>query len=171
VFVEDAFDFVDDSCSLPDQVLPEIGELPNLGVLGIGGKNTPDVVRAQPAQEPLPVVPEQRTQGIGISFVGLVHGGIVGLNDDYFSASGFFEFFEQPVVKATDFDDGHVASVLPGFFGEIGEKFVNFVMIGTDLAFLNDFSAFVPDIDCQLVFVLVDSKVQHGRSPWVKGFL
>ncbi|MCL2711012.1 MAG: ISAs1 family transposase, partial [Planctomycetaceae bacterium] len=52
------------------------------------------------------------------------------------------------------------------FFGKGDEKLVNVGMIGTDLSFLHDFALFVSDIDGQMVLVLVDSKIQHGGSPY-----
>ena len=50
----------------------------------------------------------------------------------------------------------------PGFFAEFAEKIVNIRMNGLDLPFLHDFSLFVPKVDGKLVFVLVDTKVQHN---------
>ncbi len=54
------------------------------------------------------------------------------------------------------------------FFCECAEKIVNIGMLGTDLGFLNDISVLISDIDCQLGLVLVDSEIQHWRSPWEK---
>ena len=162
VLVENAFDLVDDSCALLYQMLSEVGELSDLSVLWIGGKNASNAVGPLTASESFSVIPEEFAEGVGVTFVGFMHGGVIGLNDDDFGATGFSEFLEQPVVEATNFDDGHVASVFSCFFNEGGEKIVNIVTIGTDLSFLNDIALFVSDIDGQLTLVLVDSKVQHG---------
>jgi len=169
VFVENAFDFVDDSRSLCYQMLSKIGKLSNLSVLWVSGENAANAVGSLPTSEPFSVVPEEFAEGIGVAFIGLMHGGIVGLNNDDFGAMGLLEFFEEPVVKAADFDNGHVATIFSGFFDESGEKFVNVVTIGTDLAFLDDIALFISDIEGQLVFVLIDSKVQHGGLLKLKG--
>jgi hypothetical protein len=161
VLVDDPFDLVDDLCSLPDEMLSEVSELPNLGLFGRGGKNTSDAEGALAALEPFAVVPKEFAKGVGISFVGLVDGGVVGLNHDDFVTKGFVEFFKQPIVKAADFDDGHKAAMSPGFFAEFAEKIVNIRMKGLDLSFLHDISLFVPKVDGKLIFVLVDTKVQH----------
>ena len=168
VLVENAFDLVDDSCALPHQMLPEVGELSNLGVLRIGRKNASNAIGTLSTAKPIPVIPEQLAEGVGVTFVGFMHGGVIGLNDDDFGTAGFSEFVEEPVVEAANFDDGHVATVFSCFFDESGEKFVNIVTIGTDLAFLHDIALFISDIDGQLALVLVDSKVQHGGLRGVK---
>ena len=75
-------------------MLSEIGELPNLSLFRRGGKNASDSKGSFSSLEPLAVVPKEFAQGVGISFVGLVDGGVVGLNHDDFIAKGFVEFFE-----------------------------------------------------------------------------
>ena len=75
-------------------MLPEIGKLPNLGLFRRGGKNTSDPERSLSSLEPFAVVPEEFAKGVGISFVGFVDGGVVGLNHDDFIAKGFVEFFK-----------------------------------------------------------------------------
>ena len=54
-----------------------------------------DVVRLGAA----PVIPEEFAKGIGIAFVGLVHGGVFGLNDNDFGASGLREFSSNQSLK------------------------------------------------------------------------
>lgn len=41
-------------------------------------------------------------------------------------------------------------------------------MFGTDLGFSYDITVLASDVDGKLGLVLVDSKIQHWRSPWVK---
>jgi len=166
MLVDNTFGLVDDPCALLHQVLPKVGELPNLGIFGISRKNPADLVRTLSPLEQLAVIPEECAKGIGIAFVGLVQSGLLGLNDDDFGASGLLELFEQPIVKAANFDDCHEAAMFASLFGEGNEKLVNVGMFGTDLSFLHDFSLFVSGIDGQMVFVLVDSKIQHGGSTW-----
>jgi hypothetical protein len=161
VLVNDPFDLVDDFRALLDEMLPEIGELPNLGVFGGSGKNAFDAEGTLSSLEPFAVVPEEFAQGVGITFVGFMYGGVIGLNHDDLVAKGFVEFFDQPVVKATDFDDGHKTATFSGFFAEFAEKIVNIRMSGLDLAFLHDISLFVAKVDGKLIFVLVDTKVKH----------
>jgi len=169
VLVDNPFDLVDGLRAVFHQVLPEIGELSDLGIGRIGGENATNTIGTLPSLESLTVVPKEFAEGIGITFVGLVHGGIFGLNDNDFGASGLLEFFEEPVVEAADFDDCHVATMFACLLGKVGEKVVNVGVIGTDLSFLHDISLFVSDIDGQLVLVLVDSKVQHdGYSMGLK---
>lgn len=170
VFIDDAFDFVDDSRALSNQVLAKVGELPDLGIFGIGGKNASNAVGSLSALEPFAVVPEEFAECVGITFVGFFVRGMVGLNDDDFVAIDFFEFFEEPIVEAADFDDSHEAAMLSGFFSELLKKIVTSVMIGANLFFLNDISVFVSQIDCQLVLVLVDSEIQHLGLRRLKGF-
>jgi hypothetical protein len=171
MLVENPLDLVDDSRSLRYQMLSKVGQLPNLGVLRIGGENATNAVGPLTASEPVSVVPKEFTEGIGVTFISFMHGGVVGLNDDDFGTMGLLQFFEEPVVESTNFDDGHVASMFSSFFDEGGEKLINIVTIGTDLTFLNDIASFVSDIDSQLALVLVDSKVQHGGLRGVKLWL
>jgi len=75
-------------------MLPEVGKLPDLGIGGIGRKNPSDTIGALPASEPITVVPKEFAEGIGITFVGLIHGGVIRLDDDDFGASSLLEFFK-----------------------------------------------------------------------------
>ena len=45
--------------------------------------------------------------------------GMIGLNDNNFCTFCLFELFEQPVVEAADFDDGHEASDFSCFFTNV----------------------------------------------------
>jgi len=157
VLIQNAFDLIDVLGALSYQMLPEVGELPNLGIGGIGWKNATDAVGTLTALEPLTVVPKKYAEGVCIAFVGLVHSGVIGLDDNDFRTTALLEFGKEPVVEATDFDDCHVAAMFACLLGKGNEKFVNVSMIGTDLSFLHDFSLFVPDIDGQMLFVLVDA--------------
>jgi hypothetical protein len=157
VLVNDTFDLVDGFRTLLDQILPDVGMLPNLGIGGIGRKNPADTVGTLSALESFAVIPKQLAEDVCIAFVGLVHGGVVGLNDNDFGASGLLEFFKQPVVEAANFDDCHVATMFASLLGEGDEKIVNFSMSGTDLTLLDHISVFIPNIDGQMVLVLVDS--------------
>lgn len=44
-------------------------------------------------------------------------------------------------------------------------------MIGTDLSFFDDISVFVSQVDCNLFFVQVDTKVQHGGLRRLEDFV
>jgi hypothetical protein len=132
--------------ALTCQTFPKIGELPNLSIGGVGRKNAPNAIGTLPALEPLAVVPEECAKGIGIAFVSLVHGSIIGLDDNNLVASGLLKLFKEPIVEAADFDDCHVATMFSSLFGKGSEKFVNIVRFGTDLSFLDDISVFVSDI-------------------------
>jgi len=170
VLVDNAFDLVDGLRAVLHQVLPEVGKLPDLGIGGIGRKNATNAIGALTALEPLAVVPKELAKGVGISFVGLVHGGVFGLDDNDFGASGFLEFSKEPIVESANFDDSHVAAMFSRLLGEGNEKVVNISMIGTDLTLLNHISLFVSDIDGQMFLVLVDSQIKHdGYSLGVKG--
>jgi len=147
MLVENAFDFVDEPRALSYQMLPEVGELPDLGIVRISRKNPTDTIRTLTALEPLAIVPKECAEGVGIAFVGLVHGGVIGLDDNDFRATALLEFGKEPVVETANFDDCHVAAMFPRFFGEGNEKFVNVGMIGIDLSFLDHVSLFVSDID------------------------
>jgi len=162
VFADNAFDFVDDSRSLCDQVLSKISKLSDLGVLRLGRKNTSNTVWPLAASEPFSVVPKECAESIGIPSISFVYDEVVGLNDDNFGATGLFELFEEPIIEAANLNDGHVASMFSCFFDEFVEKIVNSVMIGTDLSFLDHISVFIAKIDGELGLVLVDSEVQHG---------
>jgi len=119
--------------------------------------------------EPLAVVPKEFAKGICIAFIGLVHGRVVGLDDNDFRATALREFGKEPIVEPADFNDCHVAAMSSRFFDKGNEKFVNVSMIGTDLSFLHDISLFVSDIDGQLILVLVDSQIKHdGYSQGLK---
>ena len=72
-FAANAFDLIDDSCTLLHQVLPEVSELPNLCISGIGRENPPDTVRTLSALETLAVIPEEFAKGVSNPLVGLVH--------------------------------------------------------------------------------------------------
>jgi len=137
-------------------MLPKIGELSDLGIGGISRKNAADAVGTLSPSEQVAVIPKECTKGICISFVGLVWGGLIGLDDNDLGASGLLEFGKQPIVEAADLDDCHVATMFACFFGKGDEKIVNVGVIGIDLSFLHDFSLFVSDIDGQMVLVLVD---------------
>ena len=58
-----------------------------------------------------------------------------------------------------------------GSFEKFGEIIVNTVMIGTDLSFFDDISLFVSQIDRNLAFVQVDTKVQHGGLRRLEDFV
>jgi hypothetical protein len=159
MLVDNGFDFVDDPRALLNQVLPEVGKLPDLGIGRGGRKNPPDTIGTLLTSEPMAVIPKEFAEGIGIAFVGLMHSGFTGLDDNDFGATSFLEFFKEPVVETTNFDDCHVAAVFACLFDKGNEKVVNISMIGADLTLLDNISLFVADIDGHLVLVLVDSEI------------
>lgn len=144
-------------------MLPEIGKLPDLGFFGRGGKNATDAVGTFAPCKPFAIVPKELAQGVRVTLIGFVHGKIVRLNDDDLGATGLFKFCKEPVVEPANFDDSHEAAMFSGFFAELVEKIVNIRMNGLDLAFLGHISLFIAKVDGQLVFVLVDTKVQHWK--------
>ena len=146
MFVDNPFDLVDDSCALLNQVLPEVGKLPNLSIGRVGRKNPADTVGTLSPLEPLAIIPKQLTEGICVSFVGLMRGRVFGLDNNDFGASGLLEFFKEPIVETADFDDCHVAAMLACLLDKGSEKVVNISMIGTDLTLLDHISLFVADI-------------------------
>ena len=92
MLVDNAFDLVDDSRALRYQMLTEVGELPDLGIVGSSRKNALDAIGTLSALQPLAVVPKECAKGFGIAFIGLVHSGVIGLNDYDFVATGLCEF-------------------------------------------------------------------------------
>jgi len=46
MLVDNAFDFVDAPRALLDQMLPEVGKLPDLSIGRVGRKNPPDTILA-----------------------------------------------------------------------------------------------------------------------------
>ena len=114
-----------------------------------------------PALKPFSVVPQQLSERIGIAPVCLLIEGVIRLDNDDLLASTFLEFFEKPVVKAANFNNCHKSPTFSGLLDELGKKFVNIGVSGTDLALVNDISMFITQVNGKLGFVLVDSKVQH----------
>ena len=72
------------------------------------------------------------------------------------------------MFSGADLDKGHEASDFSCFFCERAEKIVHVRMFGTDLGFSYDITVLASDVDGKLGLVLVDSKIQHWRSLWVK---
>ena len=112
MLVDNAFDFVDDSRALLDQMLPKIGELPNLGIRRIGRKNATNTIGTLSAPEPMTVVPKEFAKSVGIAFICLVHGGVIRLDDNNFGAASrnclffhaiIFWFFGVTMLKSEIF--------------------------------------------------------------------
>ena len=78
MLVDDAFDLVNEHGAVFHQTLPEVGELPDLGIDGTGWKNSPDIMGTLSAFKPFPIIPKECTEGIGIAFVSLVQGRASG---------------------------------------------------------------------------------------------
>jgi len=138
MFIDNPFDLIDEQGALSYQTLPD---------LGIGGKNAPDTVGTLSAFEPFPVIPKECAKGICIALIGLVHGCVIGWDDNNFFALGLLEFFEQPVVETANFNDDHIASMFACLFDEGDEKLVNIVRTCTDLSFLKDTALLISDVD------------------------
>src|SRR4029077_8534806 len=74
--------------------------------------------------------------------------------------------FEEPIVKAADFYDGHVAAVGLGEVADFVEERADFLPFGADLPAEDDVPRFLSHVDGQLLAVLVDADVQHDWLSW-----
>src|SRR5690606_28983648 len=111
------------------------------------------------------IAPQQLTEFVCVSAVGLPVGCALGLNQQNIAALPFTQFVSEPIVEAADLDDSYELGVR---LGQLFEKLVNLLRPRTHLPTQRNFAGFVANAHSNLLAVKVNSKVQHSGFSWLK---
>ena len=116
----------------------------------------PQALHALPAQQPLPVDPQQLAQPVGVAPIGFLPRPSLRLNQQHLATAPAGQAFEQPIVEAADFHERHIAAVGSAALSQLAEIAFHGPPLGAHLPALDHRALLVSQIDGQLFAVLID---------------
>lgn len=133
---QDVFDTVDGLGMSCFGVTPQVGQAALLNLNRIGNVNDFEVANGLAGFNSMAIDPEVLAELGGIAAIGFSAGAVLRLNQHDAVTAKVTQHLDQPVVKATNFDDRPKPAV--GFgtaSGKLLEELEDFLWTGADLSF------------------------------------